>query len=297
MKRLFLLLALLAAIPFELSAQVGGVTAELSVDQQQFMPDEDMNVSLQIMNRSGQTVEFGKDPAWVTFSIQGENNMVAQNMGEVPTGGEFSLISGQMGTKHFNLAPYFSFHQTGHYRVVATIRIPQWNQEITSKPATFSVMNGAPVPNLPDLTFGVPPMAGETNSLPEVRKYVLLKATYLTEPRIYFRLTDATGTKTLRTYPLGRVVSFAQPDAQLDASSNLHLLYQRAAKSFSYFVINPDGRMLVRQTHDFTQSRPTLRVDSEGRIYVAGGVRLYRSDDWPTPAPSSFPTTTNTASQ
>jgi len=159
------------------------------------------------------------------------------------------------------------------------------NQEIARTLVTFVVMNGVLMPNLPDLTFGMPPVAGQTNAVPEVRKYGVLKADYLNEPVLYFRLTDAAGTKTLRTYPLGRVVSFAQPEEQIDRYSNLHLLYQEGAKSFSYFVISPEGRMLIRQTHDFTASRPTLRADSEGRIYVAGGARRFTTSDWPAPTP------------
>lgn len=296
MKQFISILALAMALPLGAMAQVGGVTAEISLDQPQYMPDEDIDVTLQIFNRSGQTIEFGKEPAWITFSVQGEANRVGEHLGDVPAG-EFSLVTGQMGTKHLNLASFYSFHQTGHYRVVATIKLPQWNQEIATKEITFAIMNGVPMPGVPELSFGVPSPAGSSNSMPEVRKYMLLKSTVQDEPKVYFRLSDSTGARTIRTYPLGRIVSFAQPEAQVDSASNLHLLYQSYARSFSYYVINPDGKLVSRQTHEFTQSRPTLKADSEGRIYVSGGARRYSSSDWPVPTVTNFQTNTNATNQ
>lgn len=300
MKQMFLLLALVLAVPFGVAAQVGGVSIELSVEQKHYLPDEDVFVTLKILNRSGQTLDFGKDAEWMTFSIQADNNTVVEKLGGVPQGGEFSLVSGQFGSKRVNLAPYFSFHNVGQYRVIATVKISQWTEKVTSAPATFVVMNGVIVPGLPELTFGMPPAAGQTNAVPEVRKYVILKTENLDEQVLYFRLTDAAGSKTLRTYPLGRVVSFAKPEAQVDRDSNLHLLFQEGAKSFCYFVITPEGRMVVRQAHEFAQSRPALRADSEGRIYVAGGARRYTMADLPAPVSEGIPiisTNSNATSQ
>jgi glycine/D-amino acid oxidase-like deaminating enzyme len=83
------------------------------------------------------------------------------------------------------------------------------------------------------------------------------------------------------------MVSFSKPECQIDKSSNLHVLYQTGARSFNYSVINPDGRLLVRQTYDYSDTRPVLRIDREGRILIGGGVRRSSSDDLPPPADAS----------
>ena len=65
------------------------------------------------------------------------------------------------------------------------------------------------------------------------------------------------------------------------------MLYQTGAKTFNYSVVNPNGRLLVRQTYEYTDTRPGLRVDREGRIFIGGGARRVSSDDLPPPEDTS----------
>jgi hypothetical protein len=104
--------------------------------------------------------------------------------------------------------------------------------------------------------------------------------------KLYFRLTDASG-YTLRVFPLARMLSFSEPEAQIDRSNNLHVLFQVGARSFGYWTISPEGRLLVRQTYDYTQTRPKLRVGDDGQVIVAGGVRRIIGSDEPVPGPQS----------
>ena len=72
----------------------------------------------------------------------------------------------------------------------------------------------------------------------------------------------------------------------MDKFSNLHLLYQNWAHSFSYSVYNPDGELITRQIYDYTDARPRLQVDAEGNIAVTGGVRRATDkEDKEEPAP------------
>ena len=83
------------------------------------------------------------------------------------------------------------------------------------------------------------------------------------------------------------MVSFSHPEGQVDKSSNLHVLYANGPHSYSYTVFNPDGDIVVRETYDYTASRPRLHVDQEGKISVAGGVRRFSSKDLPAPKPAA----------
>ena len=110
--------------------------------------------------------------------------------------------------------------------------------------------------------------------MPEVRKYILEQANYLKgQIRLYMRLTDASGARTFRVFPIGQMVSFSKPEAQVDKLSDLHVLYANGPHSFNYTVLNPDGDLLMRDTYDYVTSRPRLQVNQEGEISVAGGVR------------------------
>jgi hypothetical protein len=279
MKRVLAVVLLLLCV-VSVRAQSGAVSVELELDQDQFLSNEDMILTVRITNRSGRDLRLGANADWLTFSVEARDNLVVQKLGDVPVQGEFVVNSAQVATKRVNLTPYFSFRQLGRYLVAATVKIPDWNVTATSRPKPFEIINGT---NLRELEFGMPPAAGDPNAPPEVRKYILQQARYLRHLKLYFRLTDASGTRTLRVYPLAMMVSFDRPEAQVDRTSNLHVLNQIGARMFHYCVINSNGEMILRRYYDYTETRPGLRVDDEGKISVAGGTRRITVNDLPVP--------------
>jgi hypothetical protein len=285
MKRIVSLLALLVLAVLPARAQFNGVTAEIDLAQNQYLPGEDLQLKVKITNRSGQPVTFGLDNKWISFDVVGENDFVAAKSGEMPVKGEFTLQSGEVGSIALNPSPYFEFRTPGHYRIGATINIAQWKQQIPCKGAAFTVANGLPIHGLAELQFGLPPAPGASNGLPEIRTYSLIKVSYLDQLKLYFRLENSSG-RTLKVFPLSRMLSFSEPEAQMDHFNNLHVLMQTGARGFTYSVISPDGVLLVHQMHQYTLSRPVLRGTDDGRIYVAGGERVFTDYDIPSNAPA-----------
>jgi len=282
MKLRGLTLGLTLAPLLQMSAQV---TAEVTLEQEQFLGGEALPAAVRVTNRSGQTLHFGSEPDWLTFLVESRDGFIVVKNGEVPVLGEFTLESSEVATRHVDLAPYFALPRPGRYHVTATVRVKQWDATLTTKPKSFDIIQGA---KLWSQDFGVPAAAGVTNQLPEVRKYTLQQANYLrTQLRLYLRLTDAAESKVIKVFSLGPMVSFSQPEPQLDKFSNLHLLYQNGARSFSYTVVTPDGDVVVRQTHEYANSRPRLQLDPDGKLVVAGGMRRVSSND--VPAPKSSP--------
>ncbi len=267
MKFLSLSLILLSAIAADLHAQVSAVSVDLTLEQEQFLPHEDVRVAVRVTNRSGQPLQLGKENDWVTFTIQARDQYVVKQLGEVPMASEFTLESSKAGIRRANLTPYFDFRQPGRYQIVATVKIPQWDKEVASRPVTFDITTGTP---LKELDFGVP--SKSTNEAPVMRKYILQQAQYLKDMRLYLRVTDPTGANTIRILPIARMVTFSNPEAQVDKASNLHVLHQTGAKAFNYCIINPDGEIVLRQVHDYTNTRPTLKLSDDGKIFVAGGI-------------------------
>jgi len=273
MKRIVVLWALAFGFLPLARAQINGVTAELSLAQNQLLADEDMDLKVHIENRSGQELHLGQDADWISFSVTGENNAVIGRLGETSVAHEFTLRPAESANCSFNLTPYFNFRAPGHYTVGATIKIPQWNQECVCKPATFTIINGTRLAKLPDLQFGVPPLPGASNTAPEVRRYFLQRVDAESGMKLYFQLTDETGARTLKVFPMGRMISLSDPEVRIDSFSNLHVLNQTGARAFSYYVVNPDGQMIYRQTYEYTGTRPKLTNGVEGRVVVVGGVR------------------------
>ena len=282
MKLTALTLGLALSPLLQMSAQVA---AEVTLEQEQFLGGEALPAAVRVTNRSGQTLRFGSEPDWLTFLVESRDGFIVVKNGEVSVLGEFILESSKVATRHVDLAPYFALPRLGRYYVTATVRVKQWDATLTTQPKSFDIIQGA---KLWSQDFGVPAAAGVTNQLPEVRKYTLQQANYLrTQLRLYLRLTDAAESKVINVFSLGPMVSFSQPEPQLDKFSNLHLLYQNGARSFSYTVVTPDGDVVVRQTHEYANSRPRLQVDRDGKLVVAGGMRRVSSND--VPAPKSSP--------
>jgi hypothetical protein len=290
MKSFGLFLGLALTSIFSASAQV---TVSLTLDQDQFLPSESLPVAVHVTNQSGQPLHLGADPDWLTFSVEAvddPDSFIVVKHSNPPVQGEFELDSSQMATKQVDLEPYFELRRQGRYRIIATVHIKDWNTDITSPPREIDVVDGA---KLWSQVFGVPLPSGITNRPPEVRKYTLEEANYLrSQLRMYVQVSNESGTVIFKVRSIGPMVSFSQPEVQLDQGSNLHVLYQSGAASFIYSVINPDGDLVRQEVYDYLNVHPRLQVGDDGSITVFGGVRRVKPQEIPpvkSPDESSAP--------
>lgn len=284
MRNLLLLVSFLILSRFDAAAQV---TVEVVLDEPEFLRDESMFVKVRIVNRSGQTIKLGQAADWLTFNVQSPEANTVEKTGTVPVVGEFILESSQSATKTVNLMPFFGFPQPGRYTLSASVRIPQWNDDFTSAVKSFHITRGARVW---DQEFGVPRKDGP----PEMRVYSLVRATGIKQTRLYVRVTDPGDTRVFRVCSLGQAVAFGKPEALVDRASQLHVLLQNGPRSFSYCVFDPEGEWQARQTFDYTETRPTFRVNDAGRVLVVGGVRRFTATDLPVIKAASALEATNT---
>lgn len=281
MRILVLALGLLLAPLLPLSAQL---LVEVTLAQNQYLPGEAMPATVRITNRSGRTLRLGAEEDWLTFSVQERAGAIVRKNGEAPVLGEFTLETAQVASKKVDLSPYFALTRPGSYHVIATVRIKDWDSLASSPPKKFDVIEGA---KLWAQDFGVP-SSGGPNQPPEVRRYALLQANYLrSELRLYFRLTDAEGTRVMKVFPLGEIVSFGRPEMEVDGESRLHVLHQNGARTSRYTVINPDGEVVLRQLYEYGEARPRLAGGRDGKLGVSGpgAVRRPDKDDVPAPKP------------
>lgn len=276
--KIFFTLLLTTLIFSRAAAQV---SVDLVFDQDQFLPNETIRLAVKITNHSGQPVHLGADPSWLTFSVESEDGFVVVKNDDVPVVEEFDLESSQMATKHVDLQPYFVVSKPGRYKVTATVRIKVWSLTINSAPIHFDVINGA---ELWSQDFGV---MVATNTAPEPRKYTLVEANYLREQlRLYVEVSAADGSHVFKVAPLGPLVSFSAPEAQVDRVSQLHVFWQTGAQSFSYTIVSPAGTVVSRDIYENFNSRPRLTVNASGEVVVKGGVRRPKPTDLPTELPT-----------
>jgi hypothetical protein len=257
------------------------VTLTLTLEQNQVLPGESVRVAARVTNFSGQSLYLGKDENWLQFSIETAEGRLVPRHGTPPVRGEFELPTAKMATKRLDLAPHFDLGQPGRYLITATVRIEEWGQEIVSKTMPLQVVSGTV---LWEQNFGVPSASGRTTA-PAVRRYVLQQAMHLKQMKLYARVVDGHDGRVYGVLPLGPVLSFSDPEKIIDPESNLHVLWQTGARSFNHSVVNPDGRLIGRQTHEYSDTRPMLRRTADGGVVVSGGIRRFGPDDLPTPRP------------
>lgn len=259
-------------------AAVGQVRVELTLEHEQYLAKEALVAGVRIGNFSGQTLQFGKDPDWLRFSVEAADGFIVPKQGTPPVLGEFEVESSQTVTRRVDLAPYFDLVKPGRYSVSAWVKVPEWDQELGTAPRWFDVIGGS---KLWEQEFGLPPASA--GAPPQVRKYALVQVNRLKRIDLYVRVSDAAESRVFRVFPLGAFLSFSRPEARVDGAGRLHVLHRVGARSFSYCVVEPDGALSVRQTHDYANTRPTLVADAEGKIHVAGGIRRRSPNDLPAP--------------
>ncbi|MGH7980191.1 MAG: hypothetical protein ACREE6_12525 [Limisphaerales bacterium] len=255
----------------------GQLTVELTLNQRQFLPGEDLPVTVHVTNRSGQLLHLGGS-GWLSFFVQSSDGSVVVRKSSPPVIGLFDLDNSEVAIKRVNLGPYFNLQQPGSYHVTATVHVAAWNSDITSAPQSFDIIEGA---QMWSQSFGVadPEMPDQP---PRVRKYTLVEANYLQDQlRLYVQVNDENDGTVLGVCSVGPMISFSVPEAQLDRSSRLHVLWQSGATAFSYSVIGTDGKLLQQEIYDYINTRPRLGQDHDGNIIVRGGVRRVEPQDIP----------------
>ena len=262
----------------------GQVRVAVLLDQEQFLPGESVPVKVRIINHSGQTLWLGRDNDWLRMTVEAEDSFVVSRLGEPEVAGMFELPPSKMATKVVDIAPHFVTDRPGRYSVTATVRFQDWNQTLTSDPVEFDIINGS---ILWERVFGVPDSTRPDGS-PEVRKYLLQQANHIRSRIVlYARVTDATGDRTLGVVPIGPMVSFSDPRALVDKDSNLHVLYQSGPRISTYFCMNPEGRPLKHERHEYSATRPRLVASEDGTVSVQGGVRVPTAPQDPPPGEST----------
>jgi len=254
-------------------AAKGQVSVELLLDQQQFLRDESLPIRVRLTNRSGQPIKIGKETDWLSFTIEHREGFVVPKVSDFTATGEFTLESSFAATRSADLMPYYDLIP-GRYTLIATVKLKQWNQEFSSLGKTFEIVRGT---KIWEQEFGVPTKEG----LPEVRKYILQQAQYQKHLTLYLRVTDSNERQVFRVVPVGQLISFSHPETQIDGASQIHLLFQTGSHAFRYAVYSPSGELVTRQTHEYARTRPVLRANEAGNIFVFGGTRRLAPDDFP----------------
>ncbi len=250
------------------SAAHAQIQVELKFKRLQYVAYEPVIATVRITNLAGRDIDLRDEngQSWFGFEVSArEGRVVApiRSDNEAP----LRIEAGQTVTRKVNLTPRFSVNELGPYHVRAHVFFADLNKFFYSQTRVFQVGDARPIWQR---TVGVPegqPGAGET------RTFSLLSNRFPDHTTLYVRVEDKSTGAVYNTFPLGRVIAFDEPQAELDRGNELHVLHCAAPRAWAYSRIGLNGNLLARSTFMETKSRPRLQRAADGAIAVRGGLR------------------------
>lgn len=113
-----------------------------------------------------------------------------------------------------------------------------------------------------------------TDAKEETRHFALIRfATQGDNNFLYVRVSDPDHGIIYGCYPLGKAIPFYKPQTRLDKEGNLHVLFQKGARIFDYYRINPNAKVLERSEVTNMTSPPNLERTDDGIVFLRGGER------------------------
>jgi len=254
------------------------VDISLSFKKDFFLADEAMLAELTIVNYSGRSIVLGEKADWLTFSIESSRNKTLSAERPLDIYGRFEIPNAGSGIRRVHLVPAFRLQEQGSYQIKATVVLPELGFKKSSEAVEVNILSAN---LLWEREFGL--VSSADGKPPEIRRYELMRSINEKSIELYVRVSSQYRESIFGVYSLGNVVSFGEPERQVDRLSNLHVLFQNGARSFRYAIIKPNGEILLQQRWDYTNTRPRLSLGEQGLIEISGGMRQISYDDIPSP--------------
>jgi hypothetical protein len=258
---------LLASLFLVATSAFAQIQVDLKFTRLQYIAYEPVVANLTITNLAGRDVDLHDDngQAWFGFEITGdEGRSIApiSNVGTEP----LNVAAGQRVTRKINLTPLFGVHDFGTYHVRAHIYFADLSKFYYSATKVFEVSDARPIWQK---TVGVPEGAAAHGN---ARTYSLMTNRFPDHTSLYVRVEDKDSGVVYSTFSLGQTIAFDQPQAELDRSNQLHILYCAAPRNWDYARVGLNGEVLSRANFSETKTRPRLVHSDDGVVKVAGGL-------------------------
>ena len=272
MKIAALIGALFVAVPRS-NAQI---QVELKLPRLQFIAYEPVIATLGITNLAGRDVDLhdADGESWFGFEITGAEGQPIAPVRPTSEQPPLRIEAGKKVTRKINLTPLYQVHDFGTYHVRAHIYFSDVSKFFYSQTKVFQVTDARPIWQK---TVGIPEGTPGSGA---VRTYSLLTNRFPDHTSLYVRVEDKDTAVVYATYSLGKILSFDDPQAELDRANRLHVLHCAAPRTWSYSMIGLNGELLAHSSFMETKSRPRLLRASAGDVTVTGGIA-----DTPTAAP------------
>jgi hypothetical protein len=262
-----LALALLCAVAPSLHAQIN-VTIE--IPRHLYLCYEPMIATVSITNMTGRDLTLAdKAPdKWFSFEI-----LNAAGDPVPPTAADYhvdplTIPTGETVKRKVNLVNLYPVTDYGVYHIRAVVFCADMNQYFTSPVVPVEVSEGQ---TLWEQKVGIPD--GQKNA-GQYRTYTLLSFRQPKYLMLYVRIQDEDAGIVYGTLPLGPLINGYDPEAQVDALSQLHILQMIAPKEYLYTRFGPNAELLGQQDYTDLKTRPHLKRSGDGDVAIGGGIEV-----------------------
>lgn len=243
------------------------IQVELKFKRLQYVAYEPVTATLKITNLAGRDIDLHDvgSQRWFGFEVTGGQQQLLAPV-SLESEPPLHIESGKTVTRKVDIAAQYPVHDFGAYHVRANVFFADLNKFFYSPAKVFQVTDARPIWQK---TVGVPdgqPGAGGT------RTYSLLSNRFPDHTSLYVRVEDKNSGTVYSTYSLGRVISFEEPQVQIDRANQLHVLHCAAPRTWAYSHIGLNGELLKQSTFLQVKSQPQLRRVADGLVSVHGGV-------------------------
>ena len=242
---------------------------QVKLDRVQHIVQEQMTATVTITNRSGADFVLGgpKGGKWLLFEISDEagHAISAIHSDDSPP---VAFAAGASLSKSVKITGRNMLEQ-GNYSIKGSVYHSPSGQFYESNRSVFQVQEGMAF--CKRLTYGVPEGmvdAGRT------RSYALLTHQDCKSSYLYIRIIDEKTGSFLKTFQLGNLTMFRDPQYTLDRGNNLHVMFMTAPNIHRYCVVRPDGSLGSQDTYrEGDGGPPKLFLNGANEVVVQGGSR------------------------
>jgi hypothetical protein len=225
--------------------------------------------TFEIMNNDGTPIPARADEQNLQPSTDPASGAIASSttaiFSERPP---LTIPMGETVKRKVNLVNLYPISDYGVYHVRAVIYFDAMDKYFASRGVGFEVSEGK---TLWQKTVGIPD--GQQNA-GQMREFELVSFQQPKDNMLYVRIQDHDAGIVYATYPIGSIISGYDPQAEVDALSQLHVLLMAAPKEYLYTRLGPNGEMLGQDDYTDLKTRPHLRRMENGDVLIAGGIQV-----------------------
>ena len=259
---LVMLLGLVLLVPATAQVQV-----DVALKRSLYMVYEPLICNVTITNLSGGTLTMEDTPRekWFGFQIETVDGRPLPPINPQYQNQTVEIEAGQRLTRSINITPLYPLSEFGTYRVRAAVYVLQLGKYFVSPQLNIEITEGR---QLWQQTVGVPEGLGQGRA----RTFTILAHRLPRTTMLYLRVEDKESGVIYCTTQLGRFLTFASPDIELDGGNQIHILQNTAPKAFLYSHFDVNGKVLKQQAYQSYDARPYLVRKPDASVAVVGGV-------------------------